>query len=145
VRAAAAILRLFSADVCLYPPSPGSWFVITTPDLSIALFRVTAIARMQNARLHAHYVKHGVDIGTTVCHKWIATMFIDPFHSLSREFSYRILDMFFVHGPNFLIRLSVALIIYKPHAGARCRSALLSFAFFSHLFFCSRSAFKNIF
>jgi len=26
--------------------------------------------------------------------------------------------MFFVHGPSFLLRLAVALIIYKPHAGA---------------------------
>jgi hypothetical protein len=92
--------------------------VISAPDLSIALFRVSAIAQMQNPRLHAHYVKHGVDIGTTVCHKWIVTMFIDPFHSLSPEFAYRILDMFFVHGPDFLIRLSVAIILYKPHAGA---------------------------
>ena len=73
-----------------------------------------------------HFVarhRFGVDIGTTVCHKWIATLFIDPFHTHSPEFAYRIFDMFFVHGPNFLIRLCVALLVYKPHAGAlRARS-----------------------
>ena len=119
-------IEYFPTSIAKHVCDAGSWFVISSPDLSIALFRVTAITQMQNSRLHMHYVKHGVDIGTTVCHKWIVTMFIDPFHSLSPEFAYRILDMFFLHGPNFLIRLSVALIVYKPHAGAaRCRARAL--------------------
>ena len=105
---------------CLAKTTPchtGSWFVISTPDLSIALFRISTIIELLNPRLHAHYMAHGVDIGTTVCHKWIVTMFIDPFHSISPEFAYRILDMFFVHGPNFLVRLSAALVLFKPYAG----------------------------
>jgi len=79
-----AELTFWTLERIMHHYKIGMWFVPQTPDLSIALFRISNIVEMLNPRLHAHYAKHDVDIGFSICHKWIVTLFIDPF---PREFA----------------------------------------------------------